>query len=130
MPEELKGEEQEAQPLRARTFEEFCQIETQVFETPEDQGQAERIYFEKEAGYRQGGGEIEEKVKAGAKVILKPGSMVYRRGTFQLIKYPYEVEAGIFGKNGITIPLPDGANMYINDVDILELPGLDESRPA
>jgi len=118
MPEELRGEEKEAQSLRARTFEEFCQIETQVFEIPEDQKQAERIYLEKEASYQQIRANLEEKVKAGAKVILKPGAVVYRRGTFQLIKYPYEVEAGIFGKNGITIALPDGSNMYVNDVEI------------
>jgi len=118
MPEELRGEEQEAQSLRARTFEEFCQIETQVFETPEDQKQAERIYLEKEASYQQIRAKMEEKVKAGAKVILKPGAVVYRRGTFQLIKRPFRVEGGIFARDGITVSLPDGSNMYINDVEI------------
>lgn len=122
MSEELREQEpeqeQEQKPLRAQTLEEFAEIEGQVFETPKDQDKAERIYQKAEANFEQARINMQEKVREGTKIILKPGTVVYRRGNFQIINHPFEIEAGMVGKNEIAIPLPDGSTMYANNVEI------------
>lgn len=122
MSEELREQEpeqeQEQKPLRAQTLEEFAEIEGRVFETPKDQDKAERIYQKGEANFEQARINMQEKVREGTKIILKPGTVVYRRGNFQIINHPFEIEAGMVGKNEIAIPLPDGSTMYANNVEI------------
>ena len=124
MSEELKEQkpeqEQEQNPLRPQTLEEFAEIEGQIFETPEDQEKAERIYQAGEANFEQARINLQEKVGEKTKILLKPGTVVYRRGNFQIINHPFEIKAGMVGKNEIAIPLPDGSTMYANNVEILE----------